>query len=260
VPLLEKYYNPRPLGTNYSPFARSPVDILVPFHGHIDKVARLIQSVLQVTRSNPYRITLVDDASPNKDFVKQAKDIPQVRAIRLEQQVGFAGALEAGFNATEQPWVVFLHSDCVPDEGGWMLRLGESLVELKSQNVRMVSARSNNPGDDRLIGKRGEATGDVILTDGYLPLFCVMFHRELFKHVGGFLKHYPYAMYEDQELANRMRYYGYKQAICGKSWVYHEGGVTINALLQQNPAIKDVLDANREKCIEDMKKYRRSDK
>lgn len=257
---LEKYYTPRPLGDNYSPFARSPVDIIVPFHGHINKVARLIQSVLQVTRSNPYRITLVDDASPNKEFVRQAKDIPQVRAIRLEQQVGFAAALDAGFRASEQPWVIFLHSDCVPDEGGWMLRLGESLLALKSQNVRMVSARSNNPGDDRLLGRRGEITDDVVLTEGAMPLFCAMCHRELFKHIGGFLKRYPYAMYEDEELAHRMRHYGYKQAVCGKSWVYHEGGVTINGLLHERPELREVMEANREKCIEDIKKYRRSDK
>jgi GT2 family glycosyltransferase len=237
-----------------SAFARCRVDILVPFHGHIDKVARLVHAILGVTRSNPYRITLIDDASPDPEFVERARRIPQVRAIRLEQQAGFAGALEAGFRATEQPGVQFMHSDCIPQEVGWMLRLGESLLDLARKKVGMVSARSNNPGDDRLLGKKGEVADDVILKDGALPLFCSLSHRDLYGRIGGFLKNYEYAMYEDQELAYRMRRFGYQQAVCGKSWVFHEGGVTIDALLKQKPWLRKVMEANREKCIQDIKK------
>lgn len=247
----------RPISrTGYAPFARHSVDIIVPFHGHIDRVARLVSAILLVTRSNPYQICLVDDASPNKDFIEQAKKIPQVLPIRLNEQVGFGGALEAGFRATQQPWVLFVHSDVVPEDGGWMLRLGESLLALRQKNVRLMSARSNNPGDERLVGRKGELGEDVVLEDGAIPLFCAMCHRELFNRIGGFIKSYPYAMYEDEELAHRMRYFKFKQGICGKSWVRHEGGVTINTLLQKKPYLRQVMEGNREKCISDIKKYK----
>ncbi len=85
----------------HKPFARSPVDIIIPFHGEIDKVARLVQSILLMTRSNPYQICLVDDASPNKDFYLQVKKVPQVVSMRNKEQLGFAGALQAGFMATK---------------------------------------------------------------------------------------------------------------------------------------------------------------
>ncbi len=245
------------LGKHYSPFARQSVDIICPFHGHIDKVARLVKSILLVTRSNPYQICLVDDASPNRDFIVEAKKIPQVFPIRLDEHVGFAGALEVGFRATKQPWVLFLHSDCIPDEGGWMIRLGESLLALKAKNVRLMSARSNNPcGDERLFGKRGEIKDDLILEDGAIPLFCAMAHRELFSRIGGFIKNYKPFGYEDVELAHRMRFFKYKQGVCGKSWVYHEGGITTNDLLLKQPSLKEVVEANREKCILDIKKYK----
>ena len=255
--MLEKHFKAKPIyDTGYCSFARCPVDIIVPFHGHIDRVARLLSAILLVTRSNPYQICLVDDASPNKDFIVQAKKIPQVLPIRLNEQVGFGGALEAGFRATQQPWVLFVHSDVVPEDGGWMVRLGESLLAMREKNVRLMSARSDNPGDERLVGRKGEQVEDVKLTDGAIPLYCAMCHRELFSRIGGFIKNYPYAMYEDQELAHRMRHYKFHQGVCGKSWVRHEGGVTIKALLQKKPHLQVVMEANREKCIADIKKYK----
>lgn len=236
-------------------FSREPVDIIIPFHGEIAKVVALVQSILAMTRSNPYQICLVDDASPDKSFIVQAAKIPQVFTVRNEKQLGFGGALQAGFQATKQPWVIFMHSDCVVEEPTWMINMGCSLLALKSKNVHMVSAKTDNPvlDDPLLVGKKGEITEDVILKDGFLPFHCVMASRELFNKIG-FIKPYPFAMYEDEEFGYRMLRYNLKQAVCGSSWVHHEGGGTINALLKKRPGLASIFNQNRQKCLEHVKK------
>jgi GT2 family glycosyltransferase len=240
------------------PFGRSPVDIIVPFHGQYDKVVRLIEGVYKV-RSNPYQLTLVDDGSPNTGFLAQIEALPQLKCIRLEKQCGFGAALRAGFEATKQPWVMFMHSDCEIDDPLWMINLGQTLLQLKDQGVKMVSARTNNPmcDDRRFIALKDTKSEHVVLEAGEpMPLYCAMCHRELFGHIGGFIKEYPFAMYEDQELSHRMAAYGFKQAISGTSWVKHVGNATISEVARSNPKAQQEMENNYQRCLGDMKKYR----
>jgi glycosyltransferase involved in cell wall biosynthesis len=239
-------------------FGRSPVDIIVPFHGCYDKVIRLIEGVYKV-RSNPYQLTLVDDGSPNKGFLTQIESLPQLNCIRLEKQRGFGAALRAGYEATKQPWVMFMHSDCEIEDPLWMIQLGQTMMELKDQGVKMVSARTNNPtcDDRRFIASHGMKSDHVILSPGdVMPLYCAMCHRDLFQHIGGFIKEYPYAMYEDQELSHRMSAFGFKQAISGTSWIKHIGNSTIGEVLRSDPQAESQMEANYDRCISDMRKYR----
>lgn len=237
-------------------FVGSKVDIVIPFHGQYDKVTRLLESILYVTKSNPYKICLVDDASPNNKFIEALKRHPSILATRNETHLGFGASLKKGFELSDSPWVCFLHSDCVIQDKNWLVEMGKSLLRLKDKKVRLISARSNNPGehvDQRLLASKDEREGhDYILEEGFVPLYCALCHRDLFKHIGGFIKPYPYGSYEDEELAYRMRHFGYKQGICVKSWVYHEGSATINTICKSEK-VMGILDENREKCIQDMK-------
>ena len=87
-----------------------------------------------------------------------------------------------------------------------------------------------------------------------LPLFCAMCHRDLFSNIGGFIKPYPFAWYEEDELAFRMRKCGYKQGISTKSWIRHEGGSTIKYLWNKNKDAKEIMEKNHSICVSDIKK------
>lgn len=227
-----------------------------------------MQSILLVTKSNPYQITLVDDCSNNSNFVEEISDEfkkntpsgvkPQVQCVRTDHHMGFGGACREGYDHTEQPWVCFLHSDCMIEDQNWLISMGQSLMNWKKEGVpvKMVSARTNNPGDDVssfLKADSKEPIDDVVLQEGHLPLYCAMCHRDLFYHIGGFIKPYPYAWYEDVELAARMQYYGFRQGICGKSWVRHKGSATIDFVWEQIEDSKLVMEENRNRCIRDLK-------
>lgn len=266
--MTPKTYIARPIN-NISIF-ESSVDIIIPFHGQYESVSLLLDSIFRFTRSNHYKVYLVDDHSPNSNFIrnieqnaiKHAERLRRERVVftfRNEEQKGFGGACKVGFSAGESPYVCFINSDCLIRDVGWLRAMGETLLNLKSQGVRMVSAMTNNPvnGD---MSQKGEISGregeDVILTDDrFLSLYCFLCHRQLFENAGGFLKEYPYGGFEDQEFATRLRKHSYKQAVCRTSWVQHEGGATFRALLKNNPNLVGLIESgNRELCIEDMKK------
>ena len=248
-------------------FSNSKVDIIIPFHAQYHSVIRLMESIIFTTKSNPYHICLVDDASPNISFEQEINEQfkkktpegikPQVSVVRLEEQKGFAGALNYGLEHTEQPWVVFMHSDCVVLDQGWLIEMGKSLMNWEGDKkpVKMVSSRTDNPGPYSAVfkAKQRERGPDRILDEGHLPLFCTMCQRSLFDQIGGFLKEYPFAWYEDEELAYRMKHYGFNQGICGRSWVKHIGGSTVESLWRDHPETKQIMEENRTRCIKDMK-------
>jgi GT2 family glycosyltransferase len=263
---MEKTVKSRPL--EFTPFSRSPVDILIPFHSQYEKVTELIKSILISVRSNPYQITLVDDCSGNKNFGEEIKKQfikttpqgfkPQIQYIRLERHSGFGAALKAGFEATNLPWVMMMHSDCVVEDSNFMISMGQSLLNWKKEGipVKMVSARSNNPvGCEAAMGNFGEkAEKDIVLQNETLPLFCAMCHRDLFSYIGGFIKSYPYAWYEDEELTHRMRKKGLLQGISSKAWIRHHGGCTVKYLWEKNEDAKRVMEDNRKLCLADIKR------
>jgi GT2 family glycosyltransferase len=248
----------------------SQVDIIIPYHGQYERVTQLLESIFRLTRSNYYQIYVVDDCSANDKYIntiginsqKNAERSRQENIVtvhRNETQLGFAGACKAGFDLGESPYVCFINSDCLIKDTGWLRSMGETLLSLKEQGVRMVAPMTNNivGGDE---AQRGECfdrhpEDAIIGSDSHLSLYCFMCHRELFSRVGGFLKNYPYGYYEDEEFAARLRKYGYKQAVCRSSWVHHEGACTIRSIWRANPNLRKVMEEeNRDRCIEDMKK------
>lgn len=242
--------NRRPLANN--PFSLCKVDILIPFHGQYEHVIKLVESILRHTWTNLYNIYLIDDCSLNETFITKMQGIPNVKILSMPQHSGFAACINYGIQNSQENYVCIMHSDVEVKTPSWLSNMGGSLLKLKSQGIKLIVPKSNNPLNSHvgLKSDNTENTDDIIATES-LPLYCALFHRELFKRVGR-LPEYPYAWYEDEYLFWKMQKYGFKQAICGKSWIYHEGQTTINALWKKNPKIKLIMEANRDKCISDI--------
>lgn len=265
---MKKNYNARPIVTP-SEFTHE-VDIIVPYHGQYEKVTRLIESIYRCTRSNYFTLTVVDDYSPNESFlmnmhhnIKRSAESRNIesnfRAIRGTKQRGFAGAVKLAFDRTENPYVCVINSDCVIEDANWLRSMGETLLSMKGENVRMVAPLTNNSvgGHEAQQGDRTDRNDECVILDGeedHLTMYCFLCHRELFARCGGFLKEYPYGYYEDVEFAWRMRKNGFKQAVSRSSWVRHEGMSTINNLWRKKPSVRKIMEEeNHQRCINDIK-------
>ena len=158
-----------------------------------------------------------------------------------------------------------MHSDCVVEDAAWLRRLLDSYANMRDRGVKIVSARTNysGGGDPRLETSRTKLGDDIILNvskvqqileeDLYCPLFCAIMHRDLFKHLGGFLRNYPLAFYEDVELAVRMFSKNFKQGISGRSYIHHDGHSTIDAVCQGNIEAKTIIELNFDRLTKDIK-------
>jgi GT2 family glycosyltransferase len=247
------------------PFHMAEVEIIIPFHGEQQRVVKLIESIFNTVLTNRYLITLVDDFTPVRStasLLDRVKRVPGIRSFRLPEEPenpedekqkhpkGFGAAVNY---ALKHPWVFknnpkkkinyvcIMHSDVFPEENTWLAELGTTLEKLKFDGVKMISPTTNNPMSDLdiLVGEKSQQKDDVILTDGYLPMYCALCNRELFQRVG-FFKEVPYAGVEVQDFAKRMKEKGFKQAVCGKSWVHHDGGATIGKYAEV-PRVQKIL-------------------
>ena len=252
---MKTTFNARPIGFPSKFIA--PVDIIIPFYGQYHLVTELIESIYRFTRSNYFTITVVDDHSPNEAFLKsmhnnarKTSNLRNVtnnfRAIRGTKQRGFAGALKVAYERTENPYICVLHSDCRVERSSWLRTMGEELLRLKKDQVKMVSPLTNNcvdghpaQGDREMLEyRRFVIDGDG--KDDFLSMYCFLCHRDLFTHCG-FLQEYPYAGFENREFAVRMRKKGFKQAVVGESYIRHEGHKTTNGL-KRDQEIRHIIE------------------
>lgn len=248
-------YQTRPIQRLSFDLTNKKIDIIIPFYGGYEHVLQLMKQIWYTVKSNKYRIMLVDDGSRNKDFIKAFERAPYTKIVQNEEQEGFGAALHRGFNESDNEFVLFMHSDVYIEEPNWCIELLKSYLIMETQGVGLVSARSDNPGEDSPKALKGESKSrdkDVILKEGFVPLYCALCRRDLFGQIGGFIKHYPYGYYEDEELAYRMRKKRIAQGISGGSWVGHRGGMTFNVLNKKIPNFTEIINKNYEQMKRDM--------
>lgn len=231
------------------------VEIIVPFHGNHSCVSKLLESTFNSIYSNKYLITLVDDASKNSNYFQQIQNasILGVRILRQQEQKGFGAAVNFALNNPFKfmgldaekiiPYVVIMHSDVIPFSRDWLFNLGSSLERMKSSGVKMVSPLTNNPVEpiDRLTFKKKNPNEEdfVLSEDEFLPMYCTLSHRDLFKYVQ-MPEFPPHSGREAKEFSVRMRDSGFLQGVCGKSWVYHEGRATLKMFDKKRRSLRNV--------------------
>ena len=246
-------------------FAKKEVEIIIPFYGKHSLVSSLVEDIFNTVYSNRYLVTLVDDGSANKEFHTQIQKskVPGLRCLRQKQNRGFGSSINFALsnpwkfenNPTKEiPYVLIMHSDVSLDSKDWLLNLGNFLETVKKDNVKMVSPKTDNPvvDFDVLKSKRSFKGENYVLKTEFLPLYCALAHRDLFKHVG-FFKEYPYAGLEAEEFAMRMISKGFNQAVCGTSWVSHIGRGTLQQF-DKNRKVKEILRKTKELHDKDMQK------
>ncbi len=238
------------------PRLMSTVEIIIPFHGNYSGVANLLQNIFATIQNVRYQITLVDDGSPNDGFIKEigSKKLTGLVCHRKNKQEGFASAVNYALENCKNNWITYvciMHSDVMPADPFWLPNLGSTLKRLKSSGIKMISSRSNvfDENMKHLVTDRSQKVDDYILNENeYLPMFCCLAHRDLFKRVG-LLSNISLAGGESHEFASRMREKGFKQAIAGKSWVNHVGEMTIKNLPEK---LKEILRKSVDKYYEEV--------
>ncbi|MGV3614785.1 MAG: glycosyltransferase [Fimbriimonas sp.] len=227
--------------------ARLPTtSIVIPVHGNPDDLEDCLRS-LSRCRDLFHEVIVVDDISPEPiDAVLAA--YPWVRAVRNEENLGFAGTCNHGYDVSTGEIVLFLNSDTIVPWWG-LLRLIECVA---FSDASAAGSLTNNAGYHQQIDPTFSSfeTLDLFAEDfAHRPAadlevdmvvgFCLAVRREALEAVGGFDDRFRPGMFEDNDLCYRLRRSGRKLRIASKSYVHHKGSRTISKLREHPTRLLD---------------------
>jgi GT2 family glycosyltransferase/glycosyltransferase involved in cell wall biosynthesis len=189
-----------------------------------------------------FEVVFVDNGSSDDSVAFVKAGWPNVRVLSLEQNLGFAGGINAGVKAAKGEYVALINNDAKADPD-W---LKNGLAGFRTMDVAMVASKIltldgktidfaggalsfyghgfkvgvNEPDDGRY-----DRPGETLFASG-----CGLFMtRALFLDVGGFDDEY-FAFFEDVDLGWRLWALGYRVMYEPSSVVYHRHHGTAEAL------------------------------
>jgi N-acetylglucosaminyl-diphospho-decaprenol L-rhamnosyltransferase len=215
-----------------------------------DFLLECIASVKEQTRNVVYETIVVDNASADEDLRKLRQHCENVSLITSDENLGFAGANNLGFQHSTGKYVLFLNPDTkligpaidtmvarletLPMAGimGCKLLNGDLSVQLSS--IQRFPTIFNQLLDleylqlrwphCRLWGIEALFRDDVKLTSvEVISGACMLLPRKVFEEVGRFSN--DYFMYaEDIDLNFKVRQAGYSNYYVGEASIIHYGG------------------------------------
>jgi GT2 family glycosyltransferase len=220
------------------------VAVIIPnWNGH-----RFLAACFDSLRAQRYRdfeIVLVDNGSHDASVPFTRAHYPEVRIVALPRNLGFAGAVNRGIEASYGPYMALLNNDTEADPD-W---LGELVRALEADPpAASAASKIREYGADRR--DRIYSVGDALTPDGCPrrigagEIDCGQWDepREVFGACGGaalyrrsvmaeigLLDEAFFAYLEDGDWAFRARLAGYRCVVAPSAVVYHVGSGTAGA-------------------------------
>jgi GT2 family glycosyltransferase/glycosyltransferase involved in cell wall biosynthesis len=149
--LIGKKIQPRsnagPISSAPSPIASPtlPVDVIVPVYRGLEDTRRCIESVLRAVCQTPWRLILINDASPEPELATWLRGIAttdaRITLLEHEPNLGFVGSVNRGMAQSQDNDVLLLNSDTEVADG-WLDRLRAPAYS--DRRVATVTPFSNN--------------------------------------------------------------------------------------------------------------------
>lgn len=214
--------------------------IVIPTYNQLNMLQQCIESIMRNTKV-PYEIIVVDNASTDGTSAYLTELGGQVRYRLLDNNRGFAGAINVGMLMAKGRTIVLLNNDVIVTEQ-WLENLlvclnsdeaigmvgpvtnyisGAQQIEVPYTKIEDMPkfARENNQSNPSRWQRTDRLTG-----------FCLLFRRELFESVGYFDEGYEIGNYEDDDYNIRVRLLGRSLVIAQDSFIHHFGSVSMKAL------------------------------
>ena len=225
-------------GIDLPAFDAPRASIIIPVHGKSHLTINCLRSIAVVGGAVPFEVIVVDDASPDATASLLTR-VGNLKVVRLDENVGFTRACNAGIRAASGEYIVLLNND-TQVMAGWL----DALVDTADEDpeVGVVGAKllypdgtlqeaggiiwSNGSGMNYGRGDRADrAEYDYRREVDYCSGACLLVRQDLLERLGGLDERYAPAYYEDADLAFAARSLGYKVVYQPKAQIVHyEGG------------------------------------
>ena len=228
------------------PAMSQPICIIVPIHNAYTYVSKCIESILSGTQGMDYHLLLVDDASTDPRIAPYLLSLEEaypegVTVKRMEKNVGFVQAVNAGFALVDQQDVVILNSD-TQVFNGWLQQL--SSTASTQMNVGSVTPLSNEASiysvarkeawllrkqnrlaqfAKRIAAKQHPNALRIPTAVG----FCMYIPWKALEAVGPFDTIFGHGYGEENDWCMRATAKGFVHYLDDAVFVYHAGGVSM---------------------------------
>jgi GT2 family glycosyltransferase len=184
----------------------------------------------------PDDIVVVDNGSTDGSAAMVCAEYPEVRVVRLDDNLGFAGGANHGVRATTAPLVAVLNSDAIV-EPSWLRELldaprpahvwawGSVLVSADTGRIESAGDLCSHLGlaskhlRDRPLDELPSQPFEVFAPPGASPLM----RRDVFDELGGYPDSF-FLYYEDVDLSFRANLRGYRALLVPSARVTHALG------------------------------------
>jgi hypothetical protein len=217
------------------------VSIVSVQYGHPEVTLEMIQSLKQISYPN-FEIIIVDNASPegNPDIVKEK--YPDIVYIKSDENLGFAGGNNLGFNVAKGKYILMLNNDTEVE-----IDFLEPLVAKMENNPKIgivspkirffhspdtlqyVGYENINPitqrGGAKGFGEKDKGQYEKDAEAAYGHGAAMMIPMKVIKEVG-LMADVFFLYYEELDWAHRIRNAGYKIFYVHNSLIYHKESVS----------------------------------
>lgn len=180
------------------------VDVVIPAYERVALLTEAIESVLAQSYSD-LRLIVVDDASPEPLQDKLSIREARLQFVRLNKNLGPAGARNAGVAGGESPLIAFLDSDDLWLETKLAKQVAQFAADSALQWTHCNEVWYRN-GEVVLQRSEHRKQGGVFLERAFdrclIANSAVVFRRSFYERHGGFNPHFPIC--SDFELWLRM--------------------------------------------------------
>jgi len=227
----------------------SLVSIVIPVKDNWEYTELCLESIFKYTEP-PYEVVLVDNGSRTswwEELLKLKNEHPEVdlKYIRSEVNLGFAGGCNRGIELSRGDFVVILNNDTIVTPG-WLpglLRVFEKEPKMGitgprsnyvagPQMVRDCPLYFKNPSEVDLEklslyseSFKREKEGQYVKQD-YVIGLCMCIKREVIEAIGGFDERFFPGNFEDDDFCLRAKLCGFEIAIACDTFLYHFGEKT----------------------------------
>jgi GT2 family glycosyltransferase len=214
--------------------SRPAISIIIPNLNGEKLLPECLEALKQST-FHDYTVTLVDNGSSDQSIEVARSVFSGIEIVKLEENQGFAGAVQRGVEESHGEFIALLNNDAVP-EPGW---LGAMLQAVEADpKTGMVACRILNH-DGTVIDSLGLAPARngmaVLIGHGQSPEWVSphgepfgpsgaagLYRREMLDQIGGFPEQF-FCYYEDLWVAWQGGLRGWKCVLVNDAVVRHLG-------------------------------------
>lgn len=222
-------------------FSKMVSIITINYNGFSD-TCELIDSLYK-NETVDFEVIVIDNASKENEAEKLAKLYPQIKAIRSEVNLGFAGGNNLGYDNASGNHILFMNNDMIVDKPFLqpLINRFESsgLIGLVSPKIKYLyspdtiqyagfTVFSPIVMRNHLIGEKHKDDGsfDEAAITGSAHGACMLTSRSLIDKIGKMTDVY-FLFYEEHDWSIRFKEAGYQVWYEPASCVYHKESMTI---------------------------------